>query len=247
MTANRTKKNKKDDDNNSNADNTTSDAFGRNITTIYGLNLALSYENASVDRLEQRLSQCSVIEVRKALERHLKETREQQNRLRKRIEVLSGGVAGIGGGGGKSDNAVLVESDGDTMKPTNEKGRLPIPEPPASLKAIMDSVGTDSERDVWESVNDLIVEKAETIMYKAGIDALKLLQADKKTIDVLKKNLREEEAFGKWLEKNNPRIAKKLMTEQMRKGKKGTQQRQRKEKQEQKEEEEAAATTAMPQ
>jgi ferritin-like metal-binding protein YciE len=245
MTANRGKKNKKDDENNnSNAINTSSEAFGRNITTIYGLNLALSYENASVDRLEQRLSQCSVIEVRKALERHLKQTREQQNRLRKRIELLSGAVAGSGGSSAKSDNAVLVESDEDIMKPTNEKGRLPIPEPPASLKAIMDSVGTDSERDVWESVNDLIVEKAETIMYRAGIDALKLLQADKKTIDVLKKNLKEEETFGKWLEKNNPRIAKRLMREQMRKGKKGRQQRQQKEKQEQKEEE---AATAMPQ
>jgi ferritin-like metal-binding protein YciE len=246
MTANKKSKiNKKDDENNnSNAINTSSEAFGRNITTIYGLNLALSYENSSVDRLEQRLSQCSVIEVRKALERHLKQTKEQQNRLRKRIEVLAGGVAGSEGG--KSYNAVLIESDEDTMKPTNEKGRLPIPEPPASLKAIMDSVGTDSERDVWESVNDLIVEKAEMIMYRAGIDALKLLQADKKTIDVLKKNLKEEEAFAKWLEKNNPRIAKKLMTEQMRKRKKGRQQRRQKEKQEEKEEA-AAATTAMPQ
>ena len=239
MTANRSEKYKKSDTN-SNAINTASEAFGRNITTIYGLNLALSYENASVDRLQQRLSQCSVLEVRKALERHLKQTREQQNRLRKRIEVLSG-VAGSGSG--KSDNALLVEPDADTMKPTIEKGHLPIPEPPVSLKAIMDSVGTDSERDVIESVNDLIVEKAETVMYRAGIDALKLLQADKKTIDVLKKNLKEEETFGKWLENNNPRIARKLMTEQMRKKKKGRQQvQQKKEKQEQKEEEAVGAS-----
>jgi ferritin-like metal-binding protein YciE len=243
MTADRS-----NNDNNNNSISTTAEAFGRNITTIYGLNLALSYENASVDRLEQRLSQCSVLEVRKALERHLKQTREQQLRLRKRIQVLAGGGM-IGSRVRKSDNAVLGDSHADTMKPTNEKGRLPIPEPPAALKDIMESVGTDSERDVIESVNDLIVEKAETIMYRAGIDALKLLQADKKTIDVLKKNLKEDEAFGKWLEKNNPRIAKKLMTDQMRKGKKGRQkQEQQKEKQEQKkEEEEEAAATAMPQ
>jgi ferritin-like metal-binding protein YciE len=243
MTAKTSKKNKKDYNNN--AASTTSEAFGRNITTIYGLNLALSYENASVDRLEQRLSQCSVPEIRKAIEGHLKQTREQQNRLSKRIEVLAGAVAGRGGG--KTNNAALVEYHAGTMKPTNEKGRLPMPEPPASLKSIMQSVGTDSEREVMESVNDLIIEKSETIMYRAGIDALKLLQADKKTIEALKKNLKEEEAFGKWLEKNNPRIARKLMTEQMRKRKKGRQeQEQQKEKQEQKQEEEAAAT-AMPQ
>jgi bacterioferritin (cytochrome b1) len=108
----------------------------------------------------------------------------------------------------------------------------------------MDSIATNSERDVMESVNDLIVEKAETIMYRAGIDALKMLQADKKTIDVLKKNLKEEETFARWLEKNNPRIAKKLMTDQMHKRKKArTKQQQLREKQEQKEEE-ATATAA---
>lgn len=234
-------KKKKDNDS---AINPAAEAFGRNITTIYGLNLALSYENASVERLEKRLSQSSVLEASKALERHLKQTREQQNRIRKRLEVLAGGL--LASGGGKSDNAVDVESNADTMKPTNEKGHLPIPEPPAALKAILDSVGTDSERDVMESVNDLIVEKAEAIMYRAGIDALKLLQADKKTIDVLKKNLKEEQAFAKWLEKNNPRIAKKLMRDQMRKGKKGRRQKQaqQKEKQQQKEEK---AVTPMPQ
>jgi ferritin-like metal-binding protein YciE len=239
MTASRSKKNNRDN----NYDiSTTGEAFGRNITTIYGLNLALSYENASADRLEQRLSQSSVLEVRKALERHLKQTREQQNRLRERLQVLAGGL--MGNVGRKRDNSVLVESHADTMEPTDEKGRLPIPEPPPALKAIMDSIATNSERDVMESVNDLIVEKAETIMYRAGIDALKMLQADKRTIDVLKKNLKEEEAFARWLEKNNPRIAKKLMTDQMRKRKKGRQKQEKgKEKQEQKEA--ASAATAM--
>jgi bacterioferritin (cytochrome b1) len=84
----------------------------------------------------------------------------------------------------------------------------------------MDEVGTEREREVWESVNDLIVESSEAIMYRAGIQALELLKIDKKTVGVLKRNLREEEAFAKWLEKNNPRIAKKLMKEQMREGKK---------------------------
>jgi ferritin-like metal-binding protein YciE len=234
MTAKSSERNKKEDNNS--ASNSSSEAFGRGITAIYGLNLALSYENASADRLQERLSKCSVIELRKALERHLKQTREQQNRLRKRIEILAGYAAGAAPG--KSDNALLARSHVDTLKPTNEKGRLPIPEPPASLKAIMESVGTDSEREVMESVNDLIIEKAEAVLYRAGIDALKLLQADKKTIDILKKNLKEEEGFAKWLEKNSPRIAKKLMTEQMQKGKKA--------RREVKEEQEQEAT-AMPQ
>ena len=52
----------------------------------------------------------------------------------------------------------------------------------------------------------LIIERAEAIMYKGGIQALELLKADKKTIDTLKKNLKEEESFGDWLERNNPKV-----------------------------------------
>ena len=68
---------------------------------------------------------------------------------------------------------------------------------------------------MWESINDLIIERAESIMYKGGIQALELLKADKKTIKALQKNLREEQAFGDWLEKNNPKIARKLMAKQI--------------------------------
>jgi ferritin-like metal-binding protein YciE len=61
----------------------------------------------------------------------------------------------------------------------------------------------------------LIVERAEAIMYRGGIQALELLKSDKKTIKTLEKILKEEQAFGDWLEKNNPKIAKRLMTKQL--------------------------------
>jgi ferritin-like metal-binding protein YciE len=186
--------------------------FARSITAIYGLNLALSYENAAVDRLEQRVSQCTVPELKKNLMRHLKQTKEQQERLKERIRVLAGFDVG-------SDNSPAA------AVPTAESGRLPIPEPPPFLKTMMDEVGTEREKEVLESINDLIIERAEAIMYRAGIQALELLKIDKKTINALKKNLSEEEAFAKWLEKNNPRIAKKLMKQQMLQGKKKKQKR----------------------
>ena len=69
-------------------------------------------------------------------------------------------------------------------------------------------------------LNDLIIERAEAIMYKGGIQALELLKAEKKTIKALERNLKEEESFGNWLEKNNPRIAKRLMTIQIEEKKK---------------------------
>ena len=164
-------------------------------TTLVGLNLALSYENAAVDRLQKRLSESIVPEVKDKLSRHLVQTREQQERLKERIKMLGG-------------------------EPTTEKGRLPIPEPPQSIKSMIEIRSTDSQKEVFESLNDLIIERAEAIMYEGGIQALELLKADKKTIKVLEKNLKEEQAFGNWLEKNNPTIAKRLMTKQLEEKKK---------------------------
>ena len=190
-----------------------------NAIAIAGLNLALSYENAAVDRLEKRLSESIVPEVKQKIKGHLEETKQQQERLRERIKALGGGVG---------------------MEPISEKGQLPIPTPPQKLKIMIESSSSDKEREVWESLNDLIIERAESIMYKGGIQALELLKADKKTIKVLEKNLKEEEAFGDWLEKNNPKIAKRLMTKQIQERRQGKKKTMR----EEKEVEAVSATTA---
>lgn len=165
-------------------------SFAKGIIAVSGLNLALSYENAAVDRLENRLSKCIVPELKEKIKHHLAQTREQQKRLQERVLALGGEII-------------------------SEKGRLPIPEPPQSIKVLIESRSTDNEREVWESLNDLIIERAEAIMYRGGIQALELLEADKKTIKTLEKILKEEQAFGDWLEKNNPKIAKRLMTKQL--------------------------------
>ena len=162
------------------------------MTTLAGLNLALSYENAAVDRLENRISESIDPEVKEKLNHHLGQTRGQQDSLKERIKVL-GGVAIL------------------------EKGKLPIPEPPQSLKAMIESGSSPNEKEIWESLNDLIMERAEAIMYEGGIQALRLLKADKKTIKALEKILKEEKAFANWLQKNNPRIAKRLLRKKKKK------------------------------
>jgi ferritin-like metal-binding protein YciE len=160
------------------------------MITLAGLNLALSYENTAVERLEKRISESVDPEIKEKLNRHLAQTREQQERLKERIKASGG-------------------------EPITELGRLPIPEPPQSLKAMIERGSTPNEREVWESLNDLIIESAEAIMYEGGIQALELLKADKKAIKTLERNLKEEEVYAKWLQKNNPRIAKRLMKKQL--------------------------------
>ena len=190
-----------------------------NVIAVAGLNLVLSYENAAVDRLEKRVSETIVPEVKQKIMHHLNQTKKQQERLRERIKVL-----GMG------------------MQPTSEKGRLPIPEPPQKLKMMIESSSSAKEREVWESLNDLIIERAEAILYRGGIQALQLLKADKNTIKALEKNLKEEEAFGDWLEKNNPKIAKRLMTKQIEDKKQG---KKKKTKTIQEEKEEAVSAAAV--
>ena len=201
-----------------------SSSAAANAIAITGLNLALSYENAAVDRLEKRLSESIVPEVKEKIKHHLEQTKEQQERLKQRIKALRSG-----------------------MEPISEKGQLPIPEPPQKLKIMIESTSSDKEREVWESLNDLIIERAEAIMYKGGIQALELLKADKKTIEELEKNLKEEEAFGDWLEKNNPKIAKRLMTKQIEEKKKQGKKKEtmQEEKEEEEEEEETVSATAV--
>jgi ferritin-like metal-binding protein YciE len=201
--------NEADDDNNSYS--------SKNAIAIAGLSLALSYENAAVDRLNKRISESIVPEVKEKIKRHLEQTKEQQERLKERIKKLGGGI-----------------------EPTSEKGQLPIPQPPHKLKMMIESSSSEKEKEVWESLNDLIIERAEAIMYKGGIQALELLKIDKKTIKALEKNLKEEQAFGDWLEKNNPRMAKRLMTKQIHQKTRGKKRKTRQEKQEQ----EVSATAA---
>ena len=199
-----------------------SSSAAANVIAITGLNLALSYENAAVDRLEKRLSESIVPEVKEKIKRHLEQTKEQQERLKQRIKALGSG-----------------------MEPISEKGQLPIPEPPQKLKIMIESTSSDKEREVWESLNDLIIERAEAIMYKGGIQALELLKADKKTIKALEKNLKEEEAFGDWLEKNNPKLAKRLMTKQIEEKKKQGKKKKTMQEEKKEEEEETVSATAV--
>ena len=103
--------------------------------------------------MDKRISESIVPEVKEKIKRHLEQTKGQQERLKERIRTLGGG-----------------------MEPTSEKGQLPIPQPPHKLKLMIENSSSEKEKEVWESLNDLIIERAEAIMYKGGIQALELLR-----------------------------------------------------------------------
>ena len=84
------------------------------------LNDALSIENAAIERLQSRIRQTRLQDSKEQLQHHLKETREQQNRLKQLISTLGG-------------------------KPTVDKGHLPIPSSSKSIENFLRKHMTDAE------------------------------------------------------------------------------------------------------
>src|SRR5205823_10898190 len=79
------------------------------------LNEALAIENAAVQRLQSRIKQTKIENVKQRLQAHLEETKGQQDRLKQLISDLGNG----------QKNAA-----------TKDKAQLPIPTPPKSLTNI---------------------------------------------------------------------------------------------------------------
>ena len=52
-----------------------------------------------------------------------------------------------------------IEAIGGFMQPTSEKGKLPIPEPPSTLKMMIEN-NSQIKKEIWESLNDSRIEKS---------------------------------------------------------------------------------------
>src|SRR4029079_507439 len=59
------------------------------------LNEALSIENAAIQRLQSRIKQTKMENVRQRLQAHLEETKKQQDRLKQLISGLSDGQKSV--------------------------------------------------------------------------------------------------------------------------------------------------------
>jgi ferritin-like metal-binding protein YciE len=152
------------------------------------LNSALAMENAALARVQKRIEQTILEDVKQQLQRHLEETKQHQDRLR---QILSN----IGSG---------------TTTPTAEKGQLPIATPPQS---IMDKIHTSrtsiAERELMQSVEDTIVESAEVAGYNLLIQMAEKMNIGY-MIPYLRQSLDEEERMFGWLRANAPAMFAKL-------------------------------------
>jgi ferritin-like metal-binding protein YciE len=151
------------------------------------LNDALSIENAAIKRLQLRLRQTKLPEIKVQLQHHLDETKEQQNRLKRLISSLD-------------------------QKPTNDRGRLPVTSSPRSIEKMLKKSMTDAEEELKGAKDDAIVESAEIVLYDMLIQfaqkASVVVGGD--AIPVLSQNLAEERAMLDWIKANTPVLITQL-------------------------------------
>jgi ferritin-like metal-binding protein YciE len=152
------------------------------------LNDALSVENAAIKRLQLRLRQTRLPDIKEQLQHHLDETKEQQNRLKRLISSLG-------------------------QKPTNDRGRLPVMSSPISIEKMLKKSMTDAEEELEGAKDDAIVESAEIVLYDMLIQfaqkASVVVGGD--AIPILSQNLAEERAMLDWIKANTPVLITQLL------------------------------------
>jgi len=158
---------------------------------ILHLNEALALENAAVQRLQSRIKQTRIENVKQRLQTHLEETKGQQDRLKQLISDL---------GNGRQSGA------------TKDKAQLPIPTAPKSLTKIFGKMMTSAESELKAAKEDAVVENAEIIIYDMLTHLAERMNATN-AISVLSQSLSEERSMADWIKTNMPDMVAQLWPE----------------------------------
>jgi ferritin-like metal-binding protein YciE len=155
--------------------------------TLY-LNEALAMENTAVERLQLRIKQTKIENVKERLRLHLEETREQQNRLKQLISDV----------GGKN--------------PTKDKAQLPIPWATKTMAKMIGRMMTSAELELKGAKEDAIIENAEIVLYDMLMHLVEKMGITS-AISVLSQSLSEEKAMADWIKTNAPDVLMQLWPE----------------------------------
>ena len=168
---------------------------GKRLTTGQKLTLhlseALAIENAAIQRLQSRIKQTKIENLKQRLQVHLEETRGQQDRLKQLILDL---------GNGRKSAA------------TKDKAQLPILVPPKSLSKISGKLMTAAELELKAAKEDAVVENAEIILYDILTHLAERMNAAN-AIAVLTQSLSEERSMADWIKTNTPDMVAQLWPE----------------------------------
>ncbi|HZI70538.1 MAG TPA: DUF892 family protein [Nitrososphaeraceae archaeon] len=174
---------------------TSSRRKGKTLTSnqklILHLNEALAIENAAVQRLQSRIKQTKIENVKQRLRAHLDDTKRQQDRLKQLISGLGNGQKSVA---------------------TKDKAQLPIHTLPKSLTNMFGRTMTSAEYELKAAKEDAIVENAEIILYDMLTHLAERMNAAN-AIAILSESLSEERAMADWIRTNTPDMVAQLWPE----------------------------------
>jgi ferritin-like metal-binding protein YciE len=145
------------------------------------LNEVLSVENASIDRIQSRIGETSIPNLKARLQRHLEETVKQKNRLER-----------------------LIKEELRSGEPTKEKAQLRIPSPP---KELFDEENMNAYSELLKLREDGILTSIVEEYYRLLLAVARSLPLpSKETIHSLSQNFNEETSMRHWLNTNIPTL-----------------------------------------
>jgi ferritin-like metal-binding protein YciE len=181
------------------------------------LNEMLSTENAAVERLEFRIQQTTLEDVKRQLQQHLQETIEQQQRLINLIKNRGVGTtfsptsskADLPLLNAKTETTSRVDEMISKSKDTAESAEVRRQERLMSVVNETENVMMKAEKEFQEAKQDGIIENAEIISYNALIEIAKKVNAND-AIPILEQSLKEEESMAKSIMKTLPELLNRL-------------------------------------
>jgi ferritin-like metal-binding protein YciE len=173
------------------------------------LNEILSVENAAIERLQSRIQETSLEDIKDKLHHHLQETINQQQRLSSLIKNRGGRATSA-----KADLPILnpkteTTSRVDEMISTATTTDKQNEEALKSIVNETENVRMKSEKELIEIKQDAIIENAEIVSYKMLIEIAKKVGAND-AIPIFEQNLKEKESMAEQIIINAPKTLNQL-------------------------------------
>jgi ferritin-like metal-binding protein YciE len=173
------------------------------------LNEILSVENAAIERLQSRIQETSLEDIKEKLQHHLQETISQQQRLSNLIKnrgaIATSAKADLPILNPKTETTSRVDEMISTATTTDRQNE-------EALKSIVnetENAGMKSEKEFIEIKQDAIIENAEIVSYKMLIEIAKKVGAND-AIPIFQQNLKEEESMAEQIIISAPKALNQL-------------------------------------
>jgi ferritin-like metal-binding protein YciE len=180
-----------------------------NENLLQYLNEILSVENAAIERLQSRIQETSLEDIKEQLQHHLQETINQQQRLSNLIKNR-GGIdtstkADLPILNPKTETTSRVDEMISTATTTDRQNE-------EALRYIVnetENVRMKAEKELIETKQYAVIENAEIVSYNMLVEIAKKVSAND-AIPIFEQNLKEEESMAKQIMINAPKTLNQL-------------------------------------